>query len=175
MSSEIANSVLHVRTGTLTKPEAIRHFCKEMTPELSWFEPTVQLPKRGAQPFAADFSGIRAGLPDFSRGLPQEVRLCWRDACLHIVVVPEFCRWAAFATREAALPHSARSGDSKDQHGLYERARKIVWRQDLARFSGPALEPTVPTMDAEVREFHQGARIVAWWLVKPTAANAQDQ
>jgi hypothetical protein len=164
-------SALFVRSGSREKIRSLRGLIDNLKepPLLSCVEPASQIPKDGALGPPPGFESLVEGVPNTSGPTPSEVRLFWSEAVAHFVVGSQGLRWVAFATDEEHLPAIETSLPTVPITGLLERSRKVIWRQrrDLARFLGKpdASGPDPLNLDVQLREFWQGPRLVAWWLV----------
>lgn len=168
---------LYARAGRLASPEAVKAALAALDPPplLSWIEPLARI-VHGVPPGPArDFPDLARGLPDLDRFPAEELRLFWTDALVHIVLEGNDARWAAFATSAAALPDL--TGEAQPPvKDVRERRWNVVWRKDkdFERFFGRGKTDlrALPTLNAHVREFRQGGRLVAWWLVAGKAARS---
>lgn len=160
---------LHLATHkyTCTLDEMVKTLCKKRTPDLSWVEPAMHLPRLAGKPQPGrlkDFKPLVKGAPAAGLQL-AEARLYYPDFWLHLLAGPASGRIAHWS--EALIPGGKLLEDAireTDKAVLADAIRAtdqtvLLWR-DRARFG--LTEDTLLPQSLCVRSYYQGETLVAW-------------
>lgn len=151
---------LHLATHkyTCTLDEMVKTLCEERTPDLSWVEPAMHLPRLAGKPQPGrlkDFKPLVKGAPAVGLQL-AEARLYYPDFWLHLLAGPASgCRIAHWS--EALIP-----GGKLLEGAIRATDQAVLLWRDRARFG--LTEDTLLPHSLCVRSYYQGETLVAWRL-----------